>query len=122
MPNFANAKIYKLINSIDDQIYVGSTCITLNQRFACHRADSKTQPDRRIYNHFNNIGWLNVRIILIESFQCNNKFELLQRERYYVEQLKPQLNYNIPTRTGKQYHIDNADKYKQYHKQYDAQY
>ena len=118
MPNFANAKIYKLINSIDDKIYVGSTCKPLNKRFINHRTDAKTHPDRRIYNHFNNIGWLNVSIVLIESYQCNNKFELLQRERYYIDLLKPALNMVIPTRTDRQYYIDNADKIKQQHKQY----
>ena len=55
-------------------------------------------------------------------YPCNNKFELLQRERYYIDLLKPQLNNNLPTRTTKQYKIDNAETYKQQQKQYNAQY
>ena len=114
MPYFANAKIYKLINSIDGQIYVGSTCNTLNKRFATHRSCAKTQPDRCIYNHYNNIGWHNVSIVLIEYYPCTNRLELEQRERYYIDLLKPQLNNNLPARTD--------DDTKQYHKQYQPQY
>ena len=41
MPGYSKGKIYKILNTIDDEIYVGSTCETLSQRMARHRSDMK---------------------------------------------------------------------------------
>jgi len=45
------------------------------------------------------IGWDEVKIILIESFPCDNKMELEKRERYYIDQLSPSLNSSRPCLT-----------------------
>ena len=37
MPDYSKGKIYKMLNTIDDEIYVGSTIETLRQRMATHR-------------------------------------------------------------------------------------
>ena len=118
MANYQNSKIYKLINSIDDQIYIGSTCQTLTTRISKHKNDAQRYPARPVYRHLNIIGLNNVSIILIEFYPCINKLELEQRERHHIGLLKPQLNSYIPTRTRKQYYIDNADTHKQQMKQY----
>jgi hypothetical protein len=94
MLNFANAKIYKLVNSEDDEIYIGSTCGTLHLRKCRHKKDANRYPNRRVYEHLNRVGWANVRIILIESFSCLNKNELLRREQYHIDLLQPSLNKN----------------------------
>jgi hypothetical protein len=94
MPNFANGEIYKLVNSVDDEIYIGSTCGTLHLRKCRHKKDANRQPNRRVYEHLNRVGWTNVRIILIESFPCSNKNELLRREQYHIDLLQPSLNKN----------------------------
>ena len=114
MANYNNGKIYKLVNNVDDQIYIGSTCKTLTRRLNGHRSTALLNPDRQIYKHFNIIGFHNVSIILIEVYPCLNKLELEQRERHYIDQLKPQLNSYIPTRTIEQYRIDNKETIKQY--------
>jgi hypothetical protein len=92
MPNFENGEIYKLVNSVDDEIYIGSTCGTLHLRKCRHKRDANRYPNRRVYEHFNRIGWENVRIILIEAFPCNNRGELLRREQYHIDLLQPELN------------------------------
>tara|TARA_R110000851_G_scaffold72361_1_gene160368 strand:+ start:176 stop:847 length:672 start_codon:yes stop_codon:yes gene_type:complete len=92
MPNYNNAKIYKLVNTVDAEIYVGSTCGTLKLRKSGHKSMSVRKPNRRVYEHLNRVGWNNVRIILIESFSCNNKDELLRREQHFIDELNPSLN------------------------------
>ena len=41
MPDYSKGKIYKILNNIDNEIYVGSTIKTLSQRMACHRSNLK---------------------------------------------------------------------------------
>ena len=50
----------------------------------------------------------NIDIILVEAFPCNNKNELESRERYYIEN-NICLNKNIPTRTMKEWKINNKE-------------
>ena len=56
------------------------------------------QPERKVYKHLVEIGWDEVKIILIESFPCENKMELEKRERYYIDQLSPSLNTTLRPR------------------------
>ena len=113
MSFYDNGKIYKLVNNVDDKIYVGSTCNILRVRKARHKAKSKMEPDRRIYKHLNQVGWGNVEIILIENYECKSKEDLNKRERYWIDELKPELNKVIPTRTRKEYDIDNKETIKE---------
>jgi Zn ribbon nucleic-acid-binding protein len=91
MPNYSNSKIYKIINvenENDNFIYIGSTTRPLNVRIASHRSDSKKSPNRKLYKHIlENGGWLNFKIVLIESYVCNSKEELFARENYWQKQL-----------------------------------
>ena len=109
MVNYVNGKIYKLVNNVDDEIYIGSTCSTLTKRKNGHKDMSKRRPTMRVYIHLNQIGWDNVEIVLIESHSCSNKDELHRRERYWIDKLKPKINMLIPTRTYKEYRVDNRE-------------
>ena len=91
MNRYNNGKIYKLVNNVNDKIYVGSTCLTLAKRFYCHKTDAK-KLKYPVYKYLNTIGWNNVRIVLIESVVAENKDQLLQREQHYIDLLKPELN------------------------------
>ena len=106
---YQNGKVYKLVNDIDDDIYVGSTCLVLPKRKYQHNAILKLYPNRKVYAHLNKIGWENVHIILIESYPCSNKMELLKRERYHVDLLKPSLNTCVPSRSKKEYCQDKPE-------------
>ena len=75
MVNYQNSKIYKLVNNVDDKIYVGSTCNTLRQRLSGHKIDAKRHPTFPVYQYINTIGFDNVEIILIENFECKTKDE-----------------------------------------------
>lgn len=89
---YSNGKIYKLVNSVDGRIYVGSTCNVLSKRLAEHKRAARQNPTRCVYEALNDVGWENVRIVLIEAFRCTNKEELTAREQYFMDMLRPSLN------------------------------
>ena len=45
MVNYADGKIYKLVNNVDNKIYVGSTCNPLRLRKSGHKIKSKARYD-----------------------------------------------------------------------------
>ena len=92
MNRYNNGKIYKIVNNVDDKIYVGSTCGTLRLRLSRHKTQSRKFLNQGVYSHLNSIGWDNVRIILIENVTAENKDQLLMREQHYIDLLKPSLN------------------------------
>jgi hypothetical protein len=117
MPNYQLGKVYKLVNNVDDKIYVGSTCHSLKRRKQEHKDKSKISPNTLVYRHIVNIGWDNVDIVLIEDVPCNSKEELWQRERYYTELYNSELNTLRPItsveekrETRQIYHQNNIDE------------
>lgn len=127
-PNKYNrGKIYKLVNDVDDEFYIGSTCETLAKRKGGHKGAANRHPNRRVYAHFNQICWGNVHIILIEQYPCENIEQLKARERHWIEELKPSLNKSIPLRSDtersntestKQWKHENRNKVREYNKKY----
>ena len=123
-----NAKIYKIVDNTNDNIYIGSTCNSLKTRLAVHKSG---------YNHFlkgiiNNVRSFDIlknndyKIELLEDCDIKTKQELLARERFYIENNEC-LNKNMPGRYDngtqqyhKDYYIDNKDKIDDYHKEYNA--
>jgi hypothetical protein len=97
MNRYHNGKIYKLVNTVDDRIYIGSTATELSKRLYKHKIDSRKTPERKVYKELNTIGWEHVRIIQIEVFRCETKQELLTREQHFIDLLKPDLNKNSAT-------------------------
>lgn len=111
---YAHGKVYKLVNDIDAEIYVGSTCLPLHKRLYTHKKKAKEKPDRNVYQHLNEIGFDNVQIILIENYACDSKEVLLARERHWIDTLMPSLNQNLPLRTNKEWRETNKDKVRDY--------
>lgn len=116
--------IYKLVSQDLEisEIYVGSTT-NFNQRRqyhknACNNANSE-KNNLRVYQYIReNGGWTLWDMILVEEYPCENRLQLLARERYYIEQLKSKLNCNIPTRTRKEHYQENHDKILEQKKEY----
>ena len=90
---YQNGKVYKLVNCVDDKIYIGSTCARLSKRIYDHKLVAKKRP-AYVHKHLNSIGWENVRIILIENVIAETKDQLLIREQHYIDELKPEFNEN----------------------------
>jgi len=111
MPNYQNAKIYKLWSPEGDDIYIGSTTTLLSARKAKHKfgcgAVSKILFEK----------YTDIRIELLECCPCDNKEELLKKEGEYIRNNNC-VNKQVPLRTGKEYYQDNKDYKIQYQKEY----
>jgi hypothetical protein len=87
------AKIYKIVNTINDDIYVGSTKNELRVRWQGHKCYAKKIPDcNGLYQMMNEYSFENFRIVLIETVECENKEEQIRHEQRYIDMLKPKLN------------------------------
>jgi len=116
MPDYSKAKIYKLYtDDAPDLFYYGSTIQSLAKRVWGHKAhweNGKKASSSILFNVSDN-----VKIVLVEYFPCNDKFELLKRERFYIENNNC-VNKQIPGRTLKEYYIDNQDRIKELQQHY----
>jgi hypothetical protein len=116
MPDYSKGKIYKILNTIDDEIYVGSTIETLSVRMAKHRSTMKRKPHYKLYTHMNELGVENFYIELIENCPCNDVYELRAREGHFIRKIGT-LNKQIAGRTDKEYMNQYNKEYKEKHKE-----
>lgn len=115
---YQRGKIYKLVSFETDKCYVGSTCESyLSNRLAGHRRGFRNYQNAKGHyiTSFEILKYVDCDIILVESFACNTKEELLARERHWIESLNC-VNKVIPTRSKKEY--QQTDKIKAYQKAY----
>ena len=122
MVNYQEGKIYKIVDKTNNNIYIGSTAEKyLSRRLQHHIANYKIYIDpnkKKCYTtSFEIIKNNDFEILLLETYPCNNKYELEQRERYYIENNNC-INKNIPTRTKKEYHENNKTELNQKKKEY----
>jgi len=125
MPNYQNSIIYKLCHQDDlenNNIYVGSTTNFRNRKYK-HKSNCNIEKNKKynssVYKFIrDNGGWQEWQMLPIEVFPCNDKKELEIRERYHIELLKSKLNQIIPTRTDKEWRVDNKEVIKEKAKQY----
>jgi hypothetical protein len=112
MPDYKNGKIYKLTNSDESLVYIGSTTQPLCERKAGHRATYKRWIKAKSgVNYVTSFKLFeanedDVNIQLIEAYPCNSKEELHARERFYIKQMEC-INKVVPGRTKKEYREDN---------------
>ena len=106
-PNYLNAVIYKLICKTITvlEIYIGSTA-NEKERNRTHKTSCNNQSEKnKAYNYKvykfirENGGWDNWKIEIIEKCPCENKIQMREREQYYCDLLKPELNM-IPALTS----------------------
>lgn len=141
MPNYQQAKIYKIISANSNVIYIGATCKKyLCDRMANHVASFKKGntlcTSHQVLEHGD------YTIILLENYPCNTKDELNAREQYYinlyndtcVNKLNPGNKWTkeVQAEYNKKYRQENHDKileqrqnneeYKEYQKEYSKKY
>jgi len=102
MTDYSQAKIYKIECNITNEVYYGSTTLSLSQRITHHKARRDCSAIKII-----DIGNFNIKVI--EEYPCNSKKELEARERWYIEN-NLCVNERIPGRTRKEWREDNRDK------------
>ena len=91
------------------KVYYGSTCNTFAKRLIQHKGDNITSKVLFEYGK--------PQMILVEKYPCNDKMELTQRERFYIENNEC-INKHIPGRTKSEYYLDNIDYFKNRNKKY----
>ena len=106
--DYKNGMIYKLVNDELNLTYYGSTCTELRKRLCSHKSKSNKCSSKIMFE----TGV--VKIYLVEEFPTENKMLLNQRERWYIENNEC-INKGIPSRTVKEYYLDNKDKIKEYY-------
>ena len=75
MNKYNKGKIYKITSPNTEDVYYGSTILSLNKRFRTHKkCNSKKIIDAG-----------DAKVELVENYPCESKQELLWRERYYIE-------------------------------------
>ena len=87
---FEEAKIYKLIDNTNENVYIGSTCKALKQRLAKHVSHYKdyTKGGKSSYvSSYIIIQNGDYDIMLIEDYPCKSKDELLTREGYWTNKI-----------------------------------
>jgi hypothetical protein len=82
MANYQKGKIYKLINSVNEIAYVGSTTRSLAKRMGEHRYLAGFGPSA-LYVSMRELGIANFKIQLIVDFPCTNR-KNLETEEYRV--------------------------------------
>ncbi len=108
MPNYQLGKIYKIVCNTTGKVYYGSTCEpTLARRLAkhvgCYKFWKNGNNEKKGYiTSFLIIENNDYDIILVEKCPCDDKMDLLKRERYYIENNEC-VNKSIPSRTTKEY-------------------
>ena len=97
MVNYQDGKIYK-ISSGNSLPYIGSTITKLSRRLSKHKIDKRFYLAHNKTNKCASFDLLDLddcKIELIELFPCNNKLELIMRERYWYD-LIPNINIIKP--------------------------
>ena len=96
-------KIHGIIYKLEDQIhkfyYIGSTTKSLKERYRNHKADSKRQPNRKLYVYINKAGWDNIAILPLKEVLVESIKDIWKEEKDYVKACihdNKCLNVNLP--------------------------
>ena len=125
---YQNGKIYKVLNTETDDIYVGSTCMELSDRMQYHIAAQPSKQGRKLYQLMKELGDNVFYIELIENYPCETKEELRRREGHHIR-LMGSLNMCIAGRTKQEWKEENREhilmqcrEYNERTKEHRAQY
>lgn len=78
-----SSRIYKITNDINNKVYVGKTCLSIDERFKQHCCDARkiNEEKRPLYTAMNKYGSEHFSISLIEECEDENASE---REQYWI--------------------------------------
>jgi hypothetical protein len=101
MSDYSKSKIYKLISPHTNEVYYGSTKVSLSNRKSQHKTSFKKYQltGKGYYTSFKLFELGDVEIILVEECKdIENREQLLRRERFFIEN-NDCINKNIPIQT-----------------------
>ena len=105
-----NSVVYQIRDKDENCLYVGST-INFHSRIIRHRHNADNLEvnigSKKIYQKIRELGGFeNVCCQVIQSFSNLNKQQLLEKEKEYINLLKPSCNMRKPFRTQEEIRID----------------
>ena len=96
---YENGKIYAVRNDLTNDVYIGSTVMSLSRRMVQHRSDAKKRPDiMPLTKKISEIGIDHFYIELVEDYPCKNKEHLNKREGELIRELAT-INKRVEQRT-----------------------
>jgi hypothetical protein len=115
MVDYKNGKIYKILNSVSNSVYIGSTTQKIMERFYTHKTAYNLSGKHHNYSSISLFEEdpSGTRIELIECFPCETKMELLLRERWWIENTENCINKTKPATDIKQYKKDYNERNKE---------
>ena len=122
MSKMIDGIIYKLFCKDADEFYIGSTT-NFHQRKWQHKS-SCNNVNTKDYNYpvykyiRNNNGFNEWEFEILELGEYQDKNCMKNRERYFIETLKPSLNSNIPNRSLEEYLIEEYETLQANRKEY----
>ena len=114
--DYSQAKVYKITNDFNNDVWIGATCDSLVKKFSVHKADAnrKFRKDCLIEKLIRENGFDRFRIQLIEDYPCEDLYQLRQRQGYYIRELKAINKYA----DGKDYYEKNKEHVNECYKEY----
>lgn len=90
-------KVYKVSNTVDSLVYVGSTFCSLESRWERHVASSQNSHKNKskFYSHVQKLGAENFKLELLEAVVCESRRELELAEAVWIKKLGT-LNHTCP--------------------------
>ncbi len=97
-----------------DDVYVGSTCLTIEERRALHiqASQSPDTKDRLVYQRCIAVGWQNVVIEELHPYPCTTKDELRMEEQRVMNEMATTLNIIRAFRTEQDKKVQDAQRKK----------
>ena len=110
------ARIYKITSPKTDKVYIGSTTKTIEQRLRKHKTNYNSYLNGKMPKNITSYEIIkhgDAIVELVEEREFKDMKEMLERERFYIENVKNTVNKHTPITTEeekKQYIIDNKEK------------
>ena len=114
--DYSQAKIYKITNDFNNDIWIGTTCDSLVKKFSVHKADAirNFRKDCIIQKLIKEHGFNRFRIQLIEDYPCEDLYQLRQRQGHYIREMNAINKYA----DNKDYYEKNKERVNEYYKEY----
>lgn len=116
MPDYSQAKLYKICSPSTEDIYIGSSCKTLSLRLSGHRSAYKRYKSGtgNYLSSFEILKYPDYYIELIRAAPCDTKQELRKLEGKEIRSTKC-VNKVIPSRTKQQYNDETKENMREYY-------
>ena len=104
-----NIGIYKIINTVNNHFYIGSTDRKFSERFKEHcryyeqyKTENRRNLHPALWAAYDKYGIENFKVEIVEILNGKTFSEILDREEYYIHELNPEYNIcKYPTVSGK---------------------